>query len=280
MLIGISTSVMLRNFRTDNYRQGVLFLACKQYGHRGWILTSVQEIKTPCGDIARFQRPNGKNIGEGNKKPNVTPTPSVKPNLSGSLDNNRLQQFEVMGRIAWVEVEGVPFKLWTDNTFTRIAKQSVEKSGSCVMIQDENVLFHPKRTSNETQGWVPEFTDEYESEDDNSMDEEGEVKKNGIKDEHSDGEIVPESLFEDGELENNHVDGGSMVGLLEDVIKVGQVMGFKMEGVIANLEELIGTQGGKEDIREEGWNTLKVEELAKVINPVVLTQSPDSLLDI
>ncbi|GJT81861.1 hypothetical protein Tco_1056203 [Tanacetum coccineum] len=48
--------------------------------------------------------------------------------------------------------------------------------------------------------------DEYESEDDNSMDEEGEVKKNGIKDEHSDGEIVPESLFKDGELENNHVD--------------------------------------------------------------------------
>ncbi|GJR43733.1 hypothetical protein Tco_1311836 [Tanacetum coccineum] len=199
--------------------------------------------------------------------------------------------------------------------------------------------------ANETQGWVPEFTDEYESEDDNSMDEEGEVKKNGIKDEHSDGEIVHESLFEDGELENNHVDGifskkekevsedpfnlysllkrqnklddkdtnsedslkhppgftplthncendtsekkvdqndefseagdvdklkgsangsisaghfkvseiprtgGSMVGLLEDVIKVGQVMGFKMEGVIANLEELIGTQGGKEGYR-------------------------------
>ncbi|GJT33311.1 hypothetical protein Tco_0923730 [Tanacetum coccineum] len=169
--------------------------------------------------------------------------------------------------------------------------------------------------------------------------------ENGIKDEHSDGEIVPESLFEDGELENNHVDdifskkekevsedpfnlysllkrqnklddkdtnsedslkhppgftplthncendtsekkvdqndefseagdvdklkgsangsisaghfkvseiprtGGSMVGLLEDVIKVGQVMGFKMEGVIANLEELIGTQGGKEGYR-------------------------------
>ncbi|GJU24428.1 nucleotide-binding alpha-beta plait domain-containing protein [Tanacetum coccineum] len=95
------------------------------------------------------------------------------------------------------------------------------------------------------------------------------LKMNGIKDEHSDGEIVHESLFEDGELENNHVDeiekkvdqndefseagdvdklkgsangsisaghfkvseiprtGGSMVGLLEDVIKVGQVMGFK-----------------------------------------------------
>ncbi|GKC57358.1 hypothetical protein Tco_1084956 [Tanacetum coccineum] len=28
-----------------------------------------------------------------------------------------------------------------------------------------------------------------------------------------------------------------------------EVMGFKMEGVIANLEELIGTQGGKEGYR-------------------------------
>ncbi|GJQ88886.1 retrovirus-related pol polyprotein from transposon TNT 1-94 [Tanacetum coccineum] len=44
--------------------------------------------------------------------------------------------------------------------------------------------------------------------------------------------------------------GGSMVGLLEDVIKVRQVMGFKMEGVIADLEELIGTQGGKKAIQE------------------------------
>ncbi|GKG17308.1 hypothetical protein Tco_0362265 [Tanacetum coccineum] len=26
-------------------------------------------------------------------------------------------------RIAWVEVEGVPFKLWTNNTFTRIAEK-------------------------------------------------------------------------------------------------------------------------------------------------------------
>ncbi|GJR47023.1 nucleotide-binding alpha-beta plait domain-containing protein [Tanacetum coccineum] len=277
-------------------------------------------------------------------------------------------EFEVDGRIVWVEVEGVPFKLWTDNTFTRIA----EKWGKLLDVDDQDeTCFHSKRLcvylkagnsiredfkithrgkmywirANETQGWVPEFTDEYESEDDNSMDEEGEVKKNGIKDEHSDGEIVPESLFEDGELENNHVDGifskkekevsedpfnlysllkrqnklddkdtnsedslkhppgftplthncendtsekkvdqndefseagdvdklkgsangsisaghfkvseiprtgGSMVGLLEDVIKVGQVMGFKMEGVIANLEELIGTQGGKEGYR-------------------------------
>ncbi|GJU77537.1 hypothetical protein Tco_1274607 [Tanacetum coccineum] len=34
-------------------------------------------------------------------------------------------EFEVDGRIAWVEVEGVPFKLWTNNTFTRIAEKQV-----------------------------------------------------------------------------------------------------------------------------------------------------------
>ncbi|GJV11864.1 ALP1-like protein isoform X1 [Tanacetum coccineum] len=38
--------------------------------------------------FARFLRPTQcKNIREGNKKPNVTPTPSVKPNLSGSLES-------------------------------------------------------------------------------------------------------------------------------------------------------------------------------------------------
>ncbi|GKC85849.1 nucleotide-binding alpha-beta plait domain-containing protein, partial [Tanacetum coccineum] len=31
--------------------------------------------------------------------------------------------FEIEGRIAWVEVEGVPFKLWSGNTFSRIANK-------------------------------------------------------------------------------------------------------------------------------------------------------------
>ncbi|GJX81356.1 nucleotide-binding alpha-beta plait domain-containing protein [Tanacetum coccineum] len=359
----ISTSVYVTNF-PDNVSAKELFLACKQYGHVvdsyipvkkskygkrfGFVkfinvFSEERLVNNLCtvwigrvrlhANIARFQRPNGKNIGEGNKKPNVTPTPSVKPNLSGSLGNEKsyrgvlngdtktklvgkisepsivlgdecvmsmnvdnalfgrvkvfaslanlkmalgnegfsdidikymgeqwvmlefkslesmekfkkcisvmswfsqvikaTNEFEVDGRIAWVEVEGVPFKLWTDNTFTRIA----EKWGKLLDVDDQDeTCFHSKRLcvylkagnsiredfkithrgkmywirANETQGWVPEFTDEYESEDDNSMDEEGEVKKNGIKDEHSDGEIVPESLFEDGELENNHVDG-------------------------------------------------------------------------
>ncbi|GKB04549.1 nucleotide-binding alpha-beta plait domain-containing protein [Tanacetum coccineum] len=438
----ISTSVYVTNF-PDNVSAKELFLACKQYGHVvdsyipvkkskygkrfGFVkfinvFSEERLVNNLCtvwigrvrlhANIARFQRPNGKNIGEGNKKPNVTPTPSVKPNLSGSLGNetsyrgvlngdtktklvgkisepsivlgdecvmsmnvdNALfgrvkvfaslanlkmalgnegfsdivikymgeqwvmlefkslesmekfkkcvsvmswfsqvikatNEFEVDGRIAWVEVEGVPFKLWTNNTFTRIA----EKWGKLLDVDDQDeTCFHSKRLcvylkagNSIREDFKITHRDEYESEDDNSMDEEGEVKKNGIKDEHSDGEInklddkdtnsedslkhppgfTPlthncendtsekkvdqnDEFSEAGDVDklkgsaNGSISaghfkvseiprtGGSMVGLLEDVMKVGQVMGFKMEGVIANLEELIGTQVGKEVIQE------------------------------
>ncbi|GKC26509.1 nucleotide-binding alpha-beta plait domain-containing protein, partial [Tanacetum coccineum] len=87
----ISTYVYITNF-PDNVSAKELFLACKQYGH---VVDSYIPVKKSKygkrlhANIARFQRPNGKNIGEGNKRPNVTPTPSVKPNLSGSLGNEK-----------------------------------------------------------------------------------------------------------------------------------------------------------------------------------------------
>ncbi|GKG45883.1 hypothetical protein Tco_0498329, partial [Tanacetum coccineum] len=32
-------------------------------------------------------------------------------------------EFQLVKRIAWVEVEGIPFKLWSGNTFNRIANK-------------------------------------------------------------------------------------------------------------------------------------------------------------
>nr|GFC22138.1 UvrD-like helicase, ATP-binding domain, P-loop containing nucleoside triphosphate hydrolase [Tanacetum cinerariifolium] len=50
--------------------------------------------------------------------------------------------FSTDGRIVWVEVEGVPFKLWTDNTFNKIAK----KWGDLLDIDDqEDTCYHSKR---------------------------------------------------------------------------------------------------------------------------------------
>ncbi|GJZ90317.1 nucleotide-binding alpha-beta plait domain-containing protein [Tanacetum coccineum] len=113
--------------------------------------------------------------------------------------------FEIEGRIAWVEVEGIPFKLWSGNTFSRIAN----KWGKLLDVDDqEEICFHSKRLcihmksgksineefkfiyrgktywirANETPGWVPDFTDEVDDEDHdeiNSMAEEDEVQKSG-----------------------------------------------------------------------------------------------------
>ncbi|GJX32206.1 nucleotide-binding alpha-beta plait domain-containing protein [Tanacetum coccineum] len=128
--------------------------------------------------------------------------------------------FEIEGRIAWVEVEGIPFKLWSGNTFSRIAI----KWGKLLDVDDqEEICFHSKRLcihmklgksineefkiiyrgktywirANETSGWVPDFTDEVDDEDHdeiNSMAEEDEVQKSGGMDENSDGKDVPENL--------------------------------------------------------------------------------------
>nr|GFB69738.1 RNA-directed DNA polymerase, eukaryota [Tanacetum cinerariifolium] len=43
--------------------------------------------------------------------------------------------------------------------------------------------------------------------------------------------------------------GGSILQLLDDVVKVGQVMGYKMEGCMKNMAEIIETQRVKEVFR-------------------------------
>nr|GFB23755.1 hypothetical protein [Tanacetum cinerariifolium] len=43
--------------------------------------------------------------------------------------------------------------------------------------------------------------------------------------------------------------GGSILQLLDDVVKVGQVMGYKMEGCVKNIAEIIETQGVEEMFR-------------------------------
>ncbi|GJU59803.1 RNA-directed DNA polymerase, eukaryota [Tanacetum coccineum] len=96
--------------------------------------------------------------------------------------------FHTDKRIAWVETEGIPFKLWTDNSFKRIAA----RWGELLSVDDqEDSCFHSKRLcvhtrytrsisedfkiihrgkvhwirAKETPGWVPDFEEENEEED-------------------------------------------------------------------------------------------------------------------
>ncbi|GKC98060.1 nucleotide-binding alpha-beta plait domain-containing protein, partial [Tanacetum coccineum] len=59
-----------------------------------------------------------------------------------SIVKDATLDFQTEKRIAWVETEGIPFKLWTGNTFKRIAA----KWGELLDVDDqEDSCFHSKR---------------------------------------------------------------------------------------------------------------------------------------
>nr|GEV88114.1 nucleotide-binding alpha-beta plait domain-containing protein [Tanacetum cinerariifolium] len=132
--------------------------------------------------------------------------------------------FVLEGRMAWVEIEGVPFKLWSKNTFKHIAT----KWGVMLDIEDqEDDCFHSKRICVQTNsnrwisdefkiiyrgkvfwirakkapGWVLDFTND----DDDKVNSEVDLKEDNFKmneqnsDVFSDVEGVPETLFEEDE---------------------------------------------------------------------------------
>nr|GEU31128.1 nucleotide-binding alpha-beta plait domain-containing protein [Tanacetum cinerariifolium] len=90
------------------------------------------------------------------------------PNLKIVLKNEGFAEIKI--QIVWVEIEGVPFKLWSKNAFKRIAA----KWGELMDVDDQEeegkvFLIHAK----EVPGWVSEFVDD--SDDDDESD-------NGFKD--------------------------------------------------------------------------------------------------
>nr|GEY04579.1 RNA-directed DNA polymerase, eukaryota [Tanacetum cinerariifolium] len=267
-----------------------------------------------------------------------------------SLANMKVLFNNEEGRLAWIEVEGVPMKLWSENSFKRIAS----KWGEMLDFDDqEEPCFHSKRicvlTKNhriiseeakithrekvfwiratETTGWFPDFEKETDEDDQSDVNSKGGMpneRETGFADE-VDGEDVPETLFEEEEPIHNqnkntikqesesslnhppgftpkegsvrsHVNeeevrgsnfenvdqkhygmensfgvnkdntnpkdevssstcseqfkkpkvsytGGSILNLLDDVVKVERVMGYNMDGCLANMENIIESQG-------------------------------------
>ncbi|GKA65348.1 RNA-directed DNA polymerase, eukaryota, reverse transcriptase zinc-binding domain protein [Tanacetum coccineum] len=137
--------------------------------------------------------------------------------------------FSIDGRVAWVEIEGIPFKMWSVNTFQRIAS----KWGVLLHIDDhEDDCFHTKRMcintkvgmnilesfkiiyrikvfwirAKEVPGWVPDFmeeTDEDYDSDDGSKEGGLKVEDVAILGGKSDVEEVLETEFEERLLNHN-----------------------------------------------------------------------------
>nr|GEY97101.1 RNA-directed DNA polymerase, eukaryota [Tanacetum cinerariifolium] len=100
--------------------------------------------------------------------------------------------FTLGGRIAWVEVEGIPFKVWSGHTFNRIAL----KWGKLMEVDDyDDMNFHSMRL---LPGWTLEFTEEEEKDYVSVEDIHGGIHSdqeiNNCNDE-SDVEEVPETCF-------------------------------------------------------------------------------------
>nr|GEX18958.1 RNA-directed DNA polymerase, eukaryota [Tanacetum cinerariifolium] len=242
-------------------------------------------------------------------------------------------EFISEGRIAWVEVEGIPFKFWSENTFNKIAT----KWGRLLDVDDQNESnFHSKRLCLRTQlcsnvfksfkvvfrgkvywvrakevpGWILEESEEDVFSDEgisNKMNDGGEVpdidevpetdfkETDGLKVGQSDDPFGIYSLLnkkklaapKDGNDEDQSPnfllvehDGnsigqaskiansdsigpgrfkksvapcnqGSILSLMEEVMRVGQTMGYKMEGCVNNITEIIESQGATEAGLEE-----------------------------
>nr|GEY79211.1 glucose-methanol-choline oxidoreductase, FAD/NAD(P)-binding domain protein [Tanacetum cinerariifolium] len=177
--------------------------------------------------------------------------------------------FTPEGRIVWVEIKGILFKLWSVNTFKRIAA----KWGELLDVDDqEEMCFYSKRfcrytksgmntfenfkvifrgkvfwiRAKEVPGWVPDFlndSDDEDQSDDGFKDGDPKVQDVGSYGDDSDvAEVgnnankgskvdVSESVCS-GHFKKSEAPriGGSILCLLEELVKVGQTIGYNMDG--------------------------------------------------
>nr|GEX03702.1 RNA-directed DNA polymerase, eukaryota [Tanacetum cinerariifolium] len=131
------------------------------------------------------------------------------------------EDFTLGGRIAWVEVEGISFKLWSGHTFNRIASKWVKimkvddyddtnfySKRLCILtkvyqniLEGFKIIFRGKvywMRAKEVPGWTLEFLEEEEEDDVSVEDNHGGIHSdqeiNNSNDE-SDVEEVPETCF-------------------------------------------------------------------------------------
>ncbi|GJZ73009.1 RNA-directed DNA polymerase, eukaryota, reverse transcriptase zinc-binding domain protein [Tanacetum coccineum] len=146
------------------------------------------------------------------------------------------------GRIVWVEVEGVPLKLWSMNSFRRIAS----KWGDLIDVDDiEEYCFHSKRLclftkchtnifetfkinfhgkvywirAKEVPGWVPELLEESDEEEqsiDGCMEGDNNNNDENNVGDKSDTSEIPETVFDksSGQKENKSEDPFDLYPLL------------------------------------------------------------------
>ncbi|GKB23369.1 nucleotide-binding alpha-beta plait domain-containing protein, partial [Tanacetum coccineum] len=174
--------------------------------------------------------------------------------------NDASMEFQTEKRIVWVEIEGIPFKLWSDNTFRRIAA----KWGELLKVDDqEETCFHSKRLcihmkldinimeefevshrgkvywirANETLGWVPDFADDsYDDDQDENNFNDVRFKNQDLDCFGGDNDVegVPKTMFQnDGQADSNKEEGelDDKVEQSEDLFNIYPILNKKADKV-------------------------------------------------
>ncbi|PWA45386.1 hypothetical protein CTI12_AA518330 [Artemisia annua] len=136
--------------------------------------------------------------------------------------------FMIDERVAWVDIEGVPLKVWTKNTFTKISSKwgeflfeedkenlCLNSKRVCIKTKLENNIFESVKIivhgkihwirAKEVSDWVPDFMEDEEgkdesdeeTEDADSVKENSNLNKRINPEGDSDSEEVPETIFGD-----------------------------------------------------------------------------------
>ncbi|GJX73334.1 RNA-directed DNA polymerase, eukaryota [Tanacetum coccineum] len=188
-------------------------------------------------------------------------------------------------RIVWIDIEGVPLHAWSRPTFSKIGSRWGEvlelednkddcfaRKRICIKTkQEDNILEKFKIIvrgkifvvrAKELFVWSPSFKGVNDAEfvsDDDSVNGEEEKnddmsKKVNLEDESDiEGALNSRVLEESQPTKDqgspkdnlNQRVGGSILEVIDDMIKVGQAMGFTMEGSKKDMEKIIGSQGKK-----------------------------------
>ncbi|GKD65803.1 RNA-directed DNA polymerase, eukaryota, reverse transcriptase zinc-binding domain protein, partial [Tanacetum coccineum] len=211
--------------------------------------------------------------------------------------------FTIDGRVTWVEIKGIPLKMWSKNTFSRVAS----KWGALLDVDDqEDGHFHRKRIcintnvstnifesfkliykgkvvwvrAKEVSGWIPDFVEDNEEEDDSEdgihEDELNERDFRNVEDLEgdSDGEIVPDTKCEEESQtqkgEEDSVGHGEVVimGDFNEVRNKSERFGTTFNRHGADVFNSFISKAGSEEVSLEGcsftWCHMSATKMSKL----------------
>nr|GFC62176.1 RNA-directed DNA polymerase, eukaryota [Tanacetum cinerariifolium] len=149
-----------------------------------------------------------------------------------------------------MDIEGIPLRAWSRETFKKIRK----KRGETMDLEDnDNVTSESRPSLSHPPGFTPEGVMHHEI----LGTVNGEADNNGGKDYPvpvstrvmNTSQDISEEMHSDSVGSKTIHNGGSMLGVMEDFIRIGQAMGYAMEGSVNDLATIIGQQGDDNVIR-------------------------------